>query len=181
MEMSPDDLRFVSSVVLRTARFLPPQFDREDLIQAGRLAAIQATLAYRPDIRGASWRTFARYRIRGAVLMAARRRNWVEAWHESTYTYIGEPRDFLDRLPGPMEQFNASHIGRVLRGAIDALPNPERWVFQRRQLDGAAPWRIAKQARWPIMRVLAVESAAKQILQRELTAQGITPRTACLA
>lgn len=189
IRLTQADLEFITSVVLHTARRLPPQFDRDDLIQQGRLAALQAALAYNPrESRGASFRTFARYRIRGAVLMSARRRHWTEAWHlplidASGHGDSGWTEDhiefYTDGAPGPLEQFSQSHLWREIMDSVAAMRNPERWVFTRRQLDGVAPWRVAKQAHWPIPKVLQVETAAKLWLRDSLTAKGITPAS-CL-
>lgn len=175
--LSDDDLQFVAAVVSRAARPLPPQFDRDDLLQAGRLAALQAAMSYDPrHCGGASWRTYAHYRIRGAVLMAARRRNWTEAWHLGLDHAATTP----DFSASPLEELAGSDLWRELMAAIERLTNPSRWVVRRRMLDGAAPWRVAKQAHWPIMRVLDIEREAKVILARDLTERGITPATSCL-
>ena len=69
-------LPLVKTVVGRQAMTLPAHVPLEDLHSAGLVGLLQALRSYRPGT-GASFETFARFRIRGAVLDELRRMDWV--------------------------------------------------------------------------------------------------------
>ncbi len=69
-------LPLVKTVVGRLAMTLPSHVSHEDLHSAGLIGLLQALRGYRPG-SGASFETFARFRIRGAVLDELRRMDWV--------------------------------------------------------------------------------------------------------
>jgi RNA polymerase sigma factor for flagellar operon FliA len=68
-------LPLVKTVVGRLAMTLPAHVSLEDLHSAGLVGLLQALRSYRPGT-GASFETFARFRIRGAVLDELRRMDW---------------------------------------------------------------------------------------------------------
>jgi RNA polymerase sigma factor FliA len=69
-------LPLVRTVVGRVAMTLPAHVCAEDLYSAGLVGLLQAVRSFRPE-GGASFETFARFRIRGAVLDELRRLDWV--------------------------------------------------------------------------------------------------------
>ena len=69
-------LPLVRTVVGRVAMTLPAHVCAEDLYSAGLVGLLQAIRSFSPD-GGASFDTFARFRIRGAVLDELRRLDWV--------------------------------------------------------------------------------------------------------
>lgn len=69
-------LPLVKTVVGRLAMTLPAHVSVEDLHSAGLVGLLQSLRSYRPGT-GASFETFARFRIRGAVLDELRRMDWV--------------------------------------------------------------------------------------------------------
>ena len=69
-------LPLVRTVVGRVAMTLPAHVCAEDLFSAGLVGLLQAVRSFSPD-GGASFETFARFRIRGAVLDELRRLDWV--------------------------------------------------------------------------------------------------------
>jgi RNA polymerase sigma factor FliA len=69
-------LPLVKAVVGRLAMTLPAHASIEDLHSAGLVGLLQALRSYRPG-SAASFETFARFRIRGAVLDELRRMDWV--------------------------------------------------------------------------------------------------------
>jgi RNA polymerase sigma factor for flagellar operon FliA len=69
-------LPLVKTVVGRVAMTLPAHVCAEDLNSAGLVGLLQAIRSFSPD-GGASFETFARFRIRGAVLDELRRLDWV--------------------------------------------------------------------------------------------------------
>ena len=66
----------VKNVVGRLAMTLPPHVDGEDLYSAGLTGLLSAVRQYNPNA-GTSFETYARLRIRGAVLDELRRMDWV--------------------------------------------------------------------------------------------------------
>ena len=66
----------VKNVVGRLAMTLPPHVDGEELYSAGLTGLLNAVRAYNPNA-GTSFETYARLRIRGAVLDELRRMDWV--------------------------------------------------------------------------------------------------------
>jgi RNA polymerase sigma factor for flagellar operon FliA len=69
-------LPLVRTVVSRVAMTLPPHVDGEDLYSAGLTGLLNAVRQYNPNA-GTSFETYARVRIRGAVLDELRRMDWV--------------------------------------------------------------------------------------------------------
>ena len=69
-------LPLVRTVVARLAMTLPTYIDFNDLNSAGTIGLLQALRNFEPN-SGASFETYARFRIRGAVLDELRRMDWV--------------------------------------------------------------------------------------------------------
>lgn len=76
---TPDWVRDHADLVRRIAHHLaarlPPGIDVDDLIQAGMIGLIEAARQYKGDM-GASFETFASFRIRGAMIDELRRGDW---------------------------------------------------------------------------------------------------------
>jgi RNA polymerase sigma factor for flagellar operon FliA len=66
----------VKHVVGRLAMTLPPHVDGDDLYSAGLTGLLSAVRQYNPNA-GTSFETYARLRIRGAVVDELRRMDWV--------------------------------------------------------------------------------------------------------
>jgi RNA polymerase sigma factor FliA len=75
-ELVEQYLPLVRTVVGRVAITLPAHVSAEDLHSAGLVGLLQAIRSFSTR-RGASFETFARFRIRGAVLDELRRLDWV--------------------------------------------------------------------------------------------------------
>jgi len=69
-------LPLVKTVVGRLAMSLPPHVDPEDLHSAGLMGLLNALRQYKPQT-GVPFESYARVRIRGAVLDELRRMDWV--------------------------------------------------------------------------------------------------------
>ena len=69
-------LTLVSSIVARLAMTLPEHVDQDDLYSAGLVGLLQALRNYDPTC-GASFETYARTRVRGAMLDELRKMDWV--------------------------------------------------------------------------------------------------------
>jgi RNA polymerase sigma factor for flagellar operon FliA len=75
-EMVEKYIPLVKNVVCRLAMTLPPHVDGEELYSAGLTGLLNAVRQYNPNA-GTSFETYARLRIRGAVLDELRRMDWV--------------------------------------------------------------------------------------------------------
>jgi RNA polymerase sigma factor for flagellar operon FliA len=69
-------LPLVSSIVARLAMTLPDHVDQDDLYSTGLVGLLQALRNFDPAC-GASFETYARMRVRGAMLDELRRMDWV--------------------------------------------------------------------------------------------------------
>jgi RNA polymerase sigma factor for flagellar operon FliA len=69
-------LPLVSSAVSRLAMSLPDHVDQDDLYSVGLVGLLQALRNYDPTC-GAAFETYARMRVRGAMLDELRRMDWV--------------------------------------------------------------------------------------------------------
>lgn len=75
-EVIEEHLPLVKTIVGRLAMTLPAHVNLDDLHSAGLVGLLQAVRRYDPTC-GASFATYARLRIRGAVLDELRRMDWV--------------------------------------------------------------------------------------------------------
>jgi RNA polymerase sigma factor for flagellar operon FliA len=99
-------LALVRTVVGRLAMTLPAHVSVEDLYSAGLVGLLQSIRAF--NLRGgASFETFARFRIRGAVLDELRRMDWVPRLvHDKArkiQNTLAELEQRLGRPPGETE------------------------------------------------------------------------------
>ena len=103
-------LPLVRTVVGRVALSLPAHVRPEDLHSAGLVGLLQAIRSY-DATAGASFETFARFRIRGAVLDELRRLDWVPRLvHEKArriQNVLNELEQQLGQSPGEEEVANA--------------------------------------------------------------------------
>jgi RNA polymerase sigma factor for flagellar operon FliA len=109
-------LPLVSAAVARLAMTLPDHVDQDDLYSAGLLGLLQALRNFDPAC-GASFETFARMRVRGAMLDELRRMDWVpRSIHEKArkiQAVMGRLEQKLGRVPDEAE----------MAGALDVSPS----------------------------------------------------------
>jgi RNA polymerase sigma factor for flagellar operon FliA len=74
-ELVRDHVDLVKRIAYRLLARMPAGVDVDDLIQAGMVGLLCAARQFSPD-RGASFRSYAAIRIRGAMLDEARRADW---------------------------------------------------------------------------------------------------------
>jgi RNA polymerase sigma factor for flagellar operon FliA len=91
---------------------VPRSVDRSDLQSAALFGLYQAAVAWEPD-RGVRFETFARHRIRGALLDELRARDWASRRVRLTARRIAESIDELTLLHGrrPTDAEVAAHLG----------------------------------------------------------------------
>jgi len=116
----------VKNVVGRLAMTLPPHVDGEDLYSAGLTGLLNAVRQYNPSA-GTSFETYARLRIRGAVLDELRRMDWVP---RSVHTkarklqnVMGQLEQKKGRMPTEQEMAKALKI---------PLAEYQRWLEETR-------------------------------------------------
>lgn len=93
-ELVEQHIGLVKTVVGRLAMALPPHVDIEDLQSAGLVGLLHAVRRFNPH-GGASFETYARVRIRGAVLDELRRMDWVP---RSVHEKARRVQDAMQRL-----------------------------------------------------------------------------------
>ena len=110
-------LPWVRAVVGRLTMTLSGNVSAEDLESAARVGLVQAIRRF--DTKGgASFRTFARFRIRGAVLDELRRMDWVPRLVHTKARKIQKARGELEQRLGapPSERQMADALGLTLGG-----------------------------------------------------------------
>ena len=105
-------LPLVKTVVGRLAMTLPSHVSIEDLNSAGLVGLLQAIRNYRPGTN-ATFETFARFRIRGAVLDELRRMDWVPRSVHDKARKLQEAMSELEQRTGraPTDREMASEMG----------------------------------------------------------------------
>jgi len=115
-------LPLVSSIAARLAMTLPEHVDQDDLYSAGLVGLLQALRNYDPTC-GASFETYARTRVRGAMLDELRKMDWVpRTVHEKArkiQRVISELEQKLGRTPTEAQMakalnLSASEYGKLL-------------------------------------------------------------------
>ncbi len=106
-------LPLVRSALGRLAMTLPEHVDHDDLNSAGLIGLLQALRNYDPAC-GSSFETYARLRVRGAMLDELRRMDWVpRTVHEKARKIqetIGQVEQRLGRIPTDIEIAKALNI-----------------------------------------------------------------------
>lgn len=134
-------LGLVKTVVGRVAMSLPPHVDMEDLYSAGLVGLLNAIRRFNPR-SGASFETYARVRIRGAVLDELRRLDWVPRSIHEKARRVQEVMARLEQAKGgiPTEAEMADALGLKLNEYRDLLSEIRPATFvcldSVRSLDG---------------------------------------------
>ncbi|HPC02707.1 MAG TPA: FliA/WhiG family RNA polymerase sigma factor [Syntrophales bacterium] len=108
----------VRNIVERIALKIPiREADREDLVNVGMMGLMSAVEKF-DEKRNVQFKTYATYRIRGAVLDELRARDWVPRSVRSTDNKLEEAFSFLQRSLGkpPSDEEMADHLGIPLDG-----------------------------------------------------------------
>jgi RNA polymerase sigma factor for flagellar operon FliA len=105
-------LPLVKTVVGRVAMSLPPHVDAEDLYSAGMVGLLNAIRRY-DAASGVAFETYARLRIRGAVLDELRRLDWVPRSLHKKARKVQEVMMRLEQDQGgvPTEEAMAAALG----------------------------------------------------------------------
>jgi RNA polymerase sigma factor for flagellar operon FliA len=121
----------VSAVMGRLAMTLPDHVDQDDLFSTGMIGLLHALRNYNPAC-GTSFETYARVRIRGAMLDELRRMDWVpRTIHEKARrikTIMGELEQKLGRVPTEAEMAKAMKISAKEYGELLDEVRPAAFV-----------------------------------------------------
>jgi RNA polymerase sigma factor for flagellar operon FliA len=115
-------LPLVKTVVGRLAMTLPAHVSLEDLNSVGLMGLLQALRSYRPG-GVASFETFARFRIRGAVLDELRRMDWVPRSVHDQARKVQKARSGLEQKLGrpPTEVEMAQALGLSIEEYLELI------------------------------------------------------------
>lgn len=106
-------LPLVSAVVNRLAMTLPEHVDHDDLYSVGLIGLLQALRNYNPAC-GTSFETYARVRVRGAMLDELRRMDWVpRTIHEKARRIkhvLGDLEQKLGKTPTEAQMAKAMNL-----------------------------------------------------------------------
>ena len=118
----------VKTIVLRMASRMPiDAADKEDLINVGIIGLMSALEKYDSQ-RNVQFETYARFRIKGAVLDELRRRDWVPRSTRNKDTHLEDAFVQLQRKLGraPTEAEIAKHLGLPLNEYFSLLNEVKR-------------------------------------------------------
>ena len=112
----------VKQIALRLAARLPDNLEREDLIQAGMIGLLDAIEKYDPQ-REAQFRTYAEFRIKGAMLDDLRASDWIPRSVRENADRVGRAQVALQAELGrnPEEVELAAHLEMSLGGYHELL------------------------------------------------------------
>jgi len=125
-ELVERHLPLVKAVVARVAMTLPAHVDGEDLYSAGLTGLLNAVRQYNPRA-GTSFETYARVRIRGAVLDELRRMDWVP---RSVHTKARRVQAVMQRIEQAKGR-NATEE-EMARGLKISVEEYHRWMEEIR-------------------------------------------------
>ncbi len=130
----------ITNLARRIASQLPPRVDASDLVSAGVIGFMTALARYNPK-RGAQLRTFAEFRIRGAMLDCLRESDWAPRGLRKQTRILGSTCSALERklgrTPTPDElcaemRIRLDDLNRLVFdlqgaavGSLDEDPKPE--------------------------------------------------------
>ena len=124
-------LSLVSSIATRLAMTLPEHVDQSDLYSAGLIGLLQSVRNYDPTC-GASFETYARTRIRGAMLDELRKMDWVpRTIHEKARRIQGvmaELEQKLGRVPTEAQMARALNLSAAEYGKLLTEIRPAAFV-----------------------------------------------------
>lgn len=111
-ELVSQELTQVYYIASRMKERLPPQVELEDLVSAGVVGLLEAARSF-DGSKNVQFRTFAKFRIRGAILDSLREIDWGSRYMRRRAREIAETTAQLERKLGrqPMESEVAAAMG----------------------------------------------------------------------
>ena len=121
----------VRNVVGRLAMTLPPHVDGEDLYSAGLTGLLNAVRLYNPNA-GTSFETYARLRIRGAILDELRRMDWVP---RSVHTKARKVQAMMNQIE--QKKGRIASEPEMAAALKISIPEYREWLEEIRQIGRA--------------------------------------------
>lgn len=123
-------LDWAENIARHVVRSLPPSFDLADLVQDAHIAVWNKAQDYDTS-QGVPFEAYAYKAVRGAVLMAVRRRNWVEANHTAL-------DDVPDASTAPTAELNIERreSAEELAWALQFIDPRQRQIITGQFLEG---------------------------------------------
>ncbi len=111
-----ENLQLVSAIAAHVQKSLPVHIEMDDLVHAGTMGLFDAATKYRED-KEVAFRTYAKHRIRGAILDSLRQQDWASRDLRKRYRQVeslrGDLAAKLQREPNEAEMAQA--MGLTLR------------------------------------------------------------------
>lgn len=169
-QLVADHLEMVDSIARRVKESLPPAFDLEDLISAGRIALTEAAMRYRPGAHGGTpFSAYARIPVRGAIIDSVRGKRY----RENTQAPV-------DGLPEPTLapvidiSIDRGRLWRHVVAAVAQLPEQQRQVLAKYyRADEPSLCRVSEEMRLSPARARQIHSKAIDGLREILRAAAI--------
>lgn len=111
-----EHLPLVSAIAAHVQKSLPVHIEMDDLVHAGTMGLFDAATKYRDD-KEVAFRTYAKHRIRGAILDSLRQQDWASRDLRKRYRQVETLRSELAMKleREPSEQEMAGAMGMTLR------------------------------------------------------------------
>jgi RNA polymerase sigma factor for flagellar operon FliA len=106
----------VPAIAAHIQKSLPVHIELDDLVHAGNMGLFDAAMKYRDD-KEVAFRTYAKHRIRGAILDSLRQQDWASRDLRKRYRQVEQLRQELtERLKRqPVESEMAEEMGLSIR------------------------------------------------------------------
>lgn len=137
-----EHLWLVRCIAHSVMRRVPPSVEMDDLVQAGHLGLVQAAQKYDEDGQSASFATFARFRVNGAIgdylrsldSVSRQTRHKITAGEADDFTEVdlgALPKELEARGESPEQASMAIQFTEQLRSLVEGLSGRERTIIQQ--------------------------------------------------
>lgn len=141
-------LPLVRAIAIRVARRYPSNLEIEDLVNIGTIGMIEALERFESD-RGVPLKAFAELRIRGAMVDAIRKTDWVPREVRRRNQLLGEARRALHHRLG--REPNRAELARALELSPEQLDDLQDSAVTRSVISLDAPVNGATDTPWADM------------------------------
>ena len=124
-----DNLVYVRKILSTLTVGLPPNYDKENLEQAGVVGLVETAKSFDPT-RGVSFRTYCYPRIKGAIVDEMRKNSPVP---QQMLAYMGQVKSAYERLESPVtSEMLAKETGLPVEKVVQVLEamrftKPQKW------------------------------------------------------
>ena len=150
----------VAAIARSVIRKLPPSFEVEDLVQEGMIGLLEAHERFNPEF-GVPFAVYASHRVRGAMLVSVRRRQYRNATHEAL--------EDVAQMSPILELIEMRQRTTMVAKAVSELPERERKVIEFRAA-GMKMKQIGARLGVTEMRAIQIRQRAEDELRGKLAA-----------